>query len=135
MPSFPWSSRPKKSDAAAAAATQNTESVRTLPRSTLSHTSATNQHEDKEAQLGATTAMAEGAGTVPEHVAVPSSSAASAATAVGQPEGEPKSDAAPAGPPGGHQPLQLGKVRFWLVFLAMMLSIFLFALDQLIVSS
>ncbi|KAK4687774.1 MFS transporter, DHA2 family, glioxin efflux transporter, partial [Tremellales sp. Uapishka_1] len=45
---------------------------------------------------------------------------------------------APAGPPGGmvmQAPIEVGKLRFLAIFASIMLSIFLFALDQLIVAT
>ncbi|ODN80391.1 hypothetical protein L202_02642 [Cryptococcus amylolentus CBS 6039] len=48
---------------------------------------------------------------------------------------EKKVKAPPKGHSGTHAPLDLPKWRFWAVFLSLMISIFLFALDQLIVAT
>lgn len=77
--------------------------------------------------MGTSAAMAEGAGNIPDD--------GDRAVAPTLAAGEKQAVDHASGGGGPQQPLQLGKVRFALVFLAMMLSIFLFALDQLIVST
>ncbi|OCF76843.1 aflatoxin efflux pump AFLT [Kwoniella mangroviensis CBS 8886] len=52
-----------------------------------------------------------------------------------KPKKEKKSHAPPEGHSGVHAPMELPKWRFWAIFISLMVCIFLFALDQLIVAT
>ncbi|WWD00487.1 hypothetical protein V866_007402 [Kwoniella sp. B9012] len=52
-----------------------------------------------------------------------------------KPKKEKKSHAPPEGHSGVHAPMELPKWRFWAIFVSLMVCIFLFALDQLIVAT
>lgn len=70
-----------------------------------------------------TTAVGQIAGAPP--APAPEAAGADAAKVVGK----------PAGGPGFHSKIEMSRLKFWAIFVSLMLSIFLFALDQLIVST
>lgn len=93
--------------------------------------SSSHEHHTLKQELGKT---AEGAGLDTTDGTLATGQIAGATPAPAPDVSSVKADAAPR-TPGFHQKIEMSKFKFWAIFVSLMLSIFLFALDQLIVSS